>query len=280
MKKIRTYSYQTGMTLVEIMIAMLVGVFLIAGILQIFISAKQAYRLQDNLSRLQENGRTAIDAITKDVRMAGYADYSCLPVTASSAPAFGVANATCCASLAGTDVIRTFQWLGPKPAGCPPNPQNSEISYFINNSSNTDLPSLWRYASLAAASTERVEGIENLKVWYGLDTDATPDYVPNYYVPIQAAWTATDWAKVVSVRITLVAITPDNGLAESPQPYTFNGTTITPPNICTRNGVITASALPNTPSTAPSCTTGSISVPDTRIRRVFSSTIAVRNRLL
>jgi len=47
-----------------------------AGVIQIFLSAKQAYRLQENLSRLQENGRFAMDFITKDVRMAGYAGCS------------------------------------------------------------------------------------------------------------------------------------------------------------------------------------------------------------
>jgi len=46
-----------------------------AGVIQIFLSAKQAYRLQENLSRLQENGRFAMDFITKDVRMAGYAGF-------------------------------------------------------------------------------------------------------------------------------------------------------------------------------------------------------------
>ncbi|TAL47465.1 MAG: pilus assembly protein PilW, partial [Methylovulum sp.] len=59
---------QTGMTLIEILIAMLLGVFLIGGVIQIFISTKQTYRMQEGLSRLQENGRFAMDFITKDVR--------------------------------------------------------------------------------------------------------------------------------------------------------------------------------------------------------------------
>ncbi|MDD1616788.1 MAG: type IV pilus assembly protein PilW, partial [Methylococcaceae bacterium NSP1-2] len=72
MKNFRTTAPQRGFTLIELMIAMLIGVFLMAGILQIFSSAKQAYRLQENLSRLQENGRFAMDYLTKGVRMAGY----------------------------------------------------------------------------------------------------------------------------------------------------------------------------------------------------------------
>ena len=61
MKIFRANSSQRGFTLIELMIAMLIGVFLMAGIIQIFISAKQGYRLQENLSRLQENGRFAMD---------------------------------------------------------------------------------------------------------------------------------------------------------------------------------------------------------------------------
>ena len=64
--------YQTGMTLIEIMIALLIGAFLLGGVLQIFINSKQTYRMQENLSRLQENGRFAMEFLARDIRMAGY----------------------------------------------------------------------------------------------------------------------------------------------------------------------------------------------------------------
>jgi type IV pilus assembly protein PilW len=67
-------TYQTGMTLIEIMIALLIGAFLLGGVLQIFISSKQTYRMQENLSRLQENGRFAMEFLSRDIRMAGYWD--------------------------------------------------------------------------------------------------------------------------------------------------------------------------------------------------------------
>ena len=64
--------HQRGLTLVELMIAMLLGLFLLGGLLQIFISSKQTYRMQEGLSRLQENGRFAIDFMARDIRLAGY----------------------------------------------------------------------------------------------------------------------------------------------------------------------------------------------------------------
>lgn len=56
----------------EIMVAVALSVILLAGVIQIFVSSKSTYRLQDNLARMQENGRFALDFLTRDVRMAGY----------------------------------------------------------------------------------------------------------------------------------------------------------------------------------------------------------------
>jgi type IV pilus assembly protein PilW len=63
---------QAGMTLIEIMIALLLGLFLIAGLLQIFTSTKQSYRLAEAQSRLQENSRFALEMINHDIRLAGF----------------------------------------------------------------------------------------------------------------------------------------------------------------------------------------------------------------
>lgn len=62
---------QRGLTIVELMISVTLSLILIAGIFQIFSSSKQSYRVQDNLGRLQENARFAMDLLTYDIRMAG-----------------------------------------------------------------------------------------------------------------------------------------------------------------------------------------------------------------
>ncbi len=74
--------HQLGMTLIEIMIALLVGLFLLAGLYQIFISGKQSYRLSDGQSRMQENARYALEVLSHDIRLAGY--MGCSGVTASN----------------------------------------------------------------------------------------------------------------------------------------------------------------------------------------------------
>lgn len=61
-----------GVSLVELMVAMLLGLFLIAGTGHLFLSANRTYMLQDELSRIQENARFAMDMLARDIRMAGY----------------------------------------------------------------------------------------------------------------------------------------------------------------------------------------------------------------
>lgn len=63
---------QQGLTLVEILVAIVVSLILIAGVIQIFVGTRQTYRFQDALARVQENGRFAIETISRDVRQAGF----------------------------------------------------------------------------------------------------------------------------------------------------------------------------------------------------------------
>jgi type IV pilus assembly protein PilW len=60
---------QRGMTLVEIMISMVVGLILLAGILSIFTSNKQAYRIQESTNILNENARYALNQMQYHLRM-------------------------------------------------------------------------------------------------------------------------------------------------------------------------------------------------------------------
>ncbi len=61
-----------GVSLVELMIALLLTSLLVAGIGQVFLVTGRSYRVQDNLGRLQENGRHALGTLQADLRRAGY----------------------------------------------------------------------------------------------------------------------------------------------------------------------------------------------------------------
>ncbi len=63
---------QRGVSLVELMVSITIGLILIAGVLSIFMSSKVTYFANEKTARLQENGRVALDLLMHDVRSAGY----------------------------------------------------------------------------------------------------------------------------------------------------------------------------------------------------------------
>jgi len=62
----------TGMSLVELMIAMVIGLIVMLGVVQVFSASREAYRLSEGLARVQENSRFAMDSLQRDLRMAGH----------------------------------------------------------------------------------------------------------------------------------------------------------------------------------------------------------------
>jgi len=63
---------QLGMTLIELTVAMAIGLFLIGGALYVYSQSKNSYRAGDSLARLQESARFALDTIEPDIRLARY----------------------------------------------------------------------------------------------------------------------------------------------------------------------------------------------------------------
>lgn len=61
-----------GIGIVELMVTMLLGALLTAGIVALFNANRQSFRLQDNLAVAQEAGSFALDFIGRDLRIAGY----------------------------------------------------------------------------------------------------------------------------------------------------------------------------------------------------------------
>lgn len=63
---------QHGFSLVELMVAMLIGLFLTGGIVYVYIGSKTSYNFNVAAANIQENGRFAIHFLTRDIRQAGY----------------------------------------------------------------------------------------------------------------------------------------------------------------------------------------------------------------
>jgi len=334
MNVFRLKNKQQGMTLIEILIALVLGLFLLAGIFQIFLSSKQSYRMQENMSRMQENGRFAMEFLSRDIRMAGYQGCSAASANNITAPTLpnpnpvpitlpagsnlaisgsdAIANnwntIACGASnecIAGSDAV-SYHFggaCGNLTGNMATNNANIQISaanscgiqtydvFLISDCTTSDIfiaynassaagtqtiahannqntasflgavygpdaklykmdsstfflrtgaggqPSLWKMDNTKAASganpVELIEGIEDMQILYGEDTNA--DGAPNRYVN---SATVANMNNVVSVRITLSVRSIEDSLTAT----------------------LTAAG-------------------DHRLRKTFTSTIGIRNRL-
>lgn len=137
----------------------------------------------------------------------------------------------------------------------------SGVNYHIRANASGE-PALVRLRLAANSSgnairvpDELAEGIQDMQITYGVDTSATADGVVDTYLRADeiagigvGATLSEKWQRVLSVRVALLMVSPgSDAYTAEPQTYTFNGTTTTPT--------------------------------DRRLRKIFNTTIAVRNRL-
>jgi len=62
----------SGFSLVELMIAMTIGLLLLAGLVMIFVNSSEANRELQKTAQQIENGRYAVDVVSQDLRLAGF----------------------------------------------------------------------------------------------------------------------------------------------------------------------------------------------------------------
>ena len=62
---------QQGLSLIELMISLLMSLFILAGLVTVFSLNRATYQTDEGMARLQENGRFALDFLTRDIRSAG-----------------------------------------------------------------------------------------------------------------------------------------------------------------------------------------------------------------
>lgn len=74
----RSIRYDYGFSLIELMIAMALGLLIIGAIGSVFLATSQTYRTQEAMSQVQESGRFGIEKLSRDIRQTGFLG-SCLP---------------------------------------------------------------------------------------------------------------------------------------------------------------------------------------------------------
>jgi len=192
---------QRGFTLVEIMVALTIGLVMAAGILQVTQANKASNRMVRNLGFVQENMRTSMDMLTRDIRRAGFFAIDGIPVLTPPAPALDP-NTTVDGGGIDNDTITVNYVLDPgyfdgrDCLGQAPPAGTTMISntYFVRNqrlmcegNGNPGNPQ------------PLVDGVEALQILYGENTDGDPRSANRYVRADQVA----DMRNVVSVRLAM-----------------------------------------------------------------------------
>jgi type IV pilus assembly protein PilW len=74
---------QQGVSLVELMVSLALGLVLIGGVLSLYLESQQVFRAHESLARLQEGGRYALDLMAREIRTAGISPCTS-PLTANA----------------------------------------------------------------------------------------------------------------------------------------------------------------------------------------------------
>jgi type IV pilus assembly protein PilW len=265
---------QCGLSVVELLVAVVIGMLLLTGVLQVFLASKQTYSSNEAASRLQENGRFALEFIAQSARHAGYVEPANTtaskpaPIAAPSAAACNTPQ-VCSSDGAGnaSDAIGfIFQ-----PRLLEGNVRRDCLGSVVGDANNTDLiinqfvliPAVNAAAHSAlgcrswnindnnwvtgATPAPLIDGIDALQIQYGLSANSSDLNSVSQYVSADRVTALNKWNDVVAIRIAVLA----------------NSVERTSPPTPARSYVLLDAAP--------------IVIDDGRARQVFTTTIKLRN---
>ncbi|BBB27733.1 PilW family protein [Amphritea japonica] len=193
---------QSGFSLIELMIASVIGLLLTSAMLIAYVTSARTYQLQDAMSEVQENGRFAIHALLRDLRQSG--------VGISGNPIIeGVFNTA--VDITEFEAIHSDLVINQGSV-------RSDIVYlpglgidgFAYYVGATGVGRIALYRNRDAL----VEGVTEMVVEYGVDADADK-LVDNYKV--LASLSAVDRDNIISARVYLLISSSGTGVVDQAQ---------------------------------------------------------------
>ncbi|PID61065.1 MAG: hypothetical protein CSB44_08330 [Gammaproteobacteria bacterium] len=183
----RTLPRQRGLSLVELMIAMVLGLVLLAAGMNMYAGSTRSSRFSEGIQSMQDNGRYGISVLRQGLRLAGFSpsvDLEPLDLANSSSAQVTIRTAhpyDCNGqSTASTDgiAVNTYSY--------------DSSSETITCTGNQD----------GSSAMPLVEGVEAFRILYGVDAEASDDSdAPQRYVAWNAGLRADE---VSSLRIALL----------------------------------------------------------------------------
>lgn len=202
-------SSQAGFTIVELMVSVVIAFILIIALMQVLLGTMQTDRSSSDISRMQESGRNALDAMGRAIRQAGARANADLPF-----------SGTPLAGTSGPDTITVeyeAQTGGEPDCTGAPVAAGALVHFAFAVDTTVNPPTLTCNGSVL------VGNVEDLKVSYGID--AARDGIIDSYITTP---TAAEFAQVAAVRVSMLVRGASAGSAANrTQTYTFNGASVT-----------------------------------------------------
>jgi type IV pilus assembly protein PilW len=212
MKKMKRLN-RKGVTLIELLVALVICGMVVAGIYQVFIAQGKAYTVQEQVTEVQQSVRSAMEILLRDLRMAGYDNDSLLSTITITSPV---------ADLSDNAITLNYEYYDKALAQY----QKHTVVYWRDGGSSRLIRQL-TVDDDASPQETLLENVENLNFTYGVDVnedDALDNWVPAGSIGM---------SKVVAVRVTLTArpvqINPDHNKMISPRTLVSN---VTLRNLC------------------------------------------------
>jgi len=214
---------QKGVTLIELLVALVICGVVIGAIYRLFIVQTRAYTVQDHVVEVQQNVRGAMEIMLRDLRMTGFDDdcaiSEAIPIRVATPLVTPVANNSITVSYEYLD-LRPGHWNGD---GCPNTHDETHISHqrhtvaYSLNAGNLTRQ-LDRNPPGDSTTETLLENVDALTFTYGIDTDE--DGAVNSWV----LWNAVGGSKIIAVSVTLTArpdqTNPDVKMRVSPRTLT------------------------------------------------------------
>ena len=200
---------QKGFSVVELMIAGLLGIILLSGVVQLFFGSNQNYTMQDELATVQEDGRFALMFMGDQVEMAGWA----APGTTQVLPAIdflnssdGVNDIIALTYIQPSDGVNNIDCNGTAIAG---GVVTNQFSVNVNN----ELVCTGITGNGVAQPL--ISGVQSFQVLYGVETELVcPDGAVDRYMTRTEVNDSGLTNNVISVRIGLLLSSGDPILLE------------------------------------------------------------------
>jgi type IV pilus assembly protein PilW len=208
---------QSGFTLIELMIALLIGLFLLGGLLTIVQNNRRVFGDQNQLAQLQDNERLALTMMTDVIQMAGYfpdptsnSAQSTMLATTATNPAMVAGQAITGATgdtvtvrytTSGSDGI--LSCTGTSTTGGGNFTYINTFSVVVNASGVSQLVCTRENGT----QYPLVNGVTNLSVLYGVNTTGSGSNVDTYMTAAAVTGTS-NWNNVISAHIKLTFTNP------------------------------------------------------------------------